>query len=345
LDRLATGAGKDIFVPVIQAANPEGDLVSQAASGLYKDVVPLIPFAPDQMKRQSARAMNTVREMALSQADPTGNVVQAGAGAAPQATISALKDAFNQEYENTAKNYRCDVPHDFRDQVETRIRAALPDVDDATVNKVVSALDDQMDRFSSGKATIDGGNLLNAKNSTSEQMSKMRGVERSALNAGRGVFDDIISDELSPDVLARYQGLAAPYSAFKDVSKAANMAKSKSGNFTPAQLAIAAKAGSPLQDLAQAAQGTLGQPMYGSSLRGPAALAYGTYAPVRAASVLAGGNLLATETVQRAMMGDTVAQEAIQKLIEAHPETAAAIQTVIRNAATTQAGSASRPSQ
>jgi hypothetical protein len=225
----------------------------------------------------------------------------------PQATISALKDAFNQEYENTAKNYRCDVPHDFRDQVETRIRAALPDVDDATVNKVVSALDDQMDRFSSGKATIDGGNLLNAKNSTSEQMSKMRG--------------------------------------FKDVSKAANMAKSKSGNFTPAQLAIAAKAGSPLQDLAQAAQGTLGQPMYGSSLRGPAALAYGTYAPLRAASVLAGGNLLATETVQRAMMGDTVAQEAIQKLIEAHPETAAAIQTVIRNAATTQAGSASRPSQ
>ena len=60
--------------------------------------------------------------------------------------------------------------------------------------------------------------------------------------------------------------------------------------------------------------------------------------PVGVLGGIGGANLLATQTVQRAMMGDTAAQKAIQALIKAHPEASAAIQTVIRNAATTQAG-------
>jgi hypothetical protein len=60
--------------------------------------------------------------------------------------------------------------------------------------------------------------------------------------------------------------------------------------------------------------------------------------PVATVGVVGGANLLATKTAQRAMMGDTAAQEAFQALIEAHPDAAAAIQTVIRNAATTQVG-------
>jgi hypothetical protein len=42
------------------------------------------------------------------------------------------------------------------------------------------------------------------------------------------------------------------------------------------------------------------------------------------------------------MMGDTAAQEAIENLLEAHPDMTTAIQTVIRNAATTQAGGQTR---
>ncbi len=73
--------------------------------GHYKDVLPSIPGTSMQMKGQAARAMDTVREMALEQADPTGNIVQAGAGRNPSQTISSLKDAFDKEYADTVKNY------------------------------------------------------------------------------------------------------------------------------------------------------------------------------------------------------------------------------------------------
>jgi hypothetical protein len=53
------------------------------------------------------------------------------------------------------------------------------------------------------------------------------------------------------------------------------------------------------------------------------------------AAVIGGTNLLATQTVQRAMMGDLAAQKAIQALVEAHPEVADAVQMIARNAATT----------
>lgn len=56
---------------------------------------------------------------------------------------------------------------------------------------------------------------------------------------------------------------------------------------------------------------------------------------------IGGANLQATQTVQRAMMGDAQAQKAIQSLIAAHPEAASAVQMLIRNAATTQAGAMS----
>jgi len=341
LERLASDAGKDIFVPIPQAADDTGDIATRAVRSVYRDVLPIAPGVSGQLKRQSGRAMDTVREMAFDTVTPPGTI--------PQATISALKDAFDQEYQTTVKQYIYDVPQDFRDQVEARIKAAMPGVDDTTVSKVVAALDDQMERFSSGKATIDGNNLLNAKNFTSEQMSKMRGPEKAALNAGKGVFDDIVQNEVSPEVFSRYQGLNKPYSAFTDVSKAVKAAKTSGGQFTPRQLASAARPGGELEPLAQAAQGTLGQPV---ATRSPwlgaermGAIGYGvlSHNPVGVIGGIGGASLLATQTVQRAMMGDTAAQKAIQALIEAHPEAAAAIQTVIRNAATTQAGATHNP--
>jgi hypothetical protein len=64
------------------------------------------------------------------------------------------------------------------------------------------------------------------------------------------------------------------------------------------------------------------------------------YAPLRAGTLgaVGGANLLATQTVQRALMGDTAAQKAIAQLLQDHPESAAAIQTLIRSASTTQTG-------
>jgi hypothetical protein len=195
---------------------------------------------------------------------------------------------------------------------------------------------------------------------------KMQGAEKAALGAGKGVFDDIIEDELSQTVpgqedLARYQGLAEPYAISKQVGRAINAAKANAGRFSPAQLARSATPGTDLYDLATNAQATLGKPVvsrmplgrYGGAVGGGAlggGLGYelATNAPnllhmtgpalAGAAAVGGVAHGLASELAQKAMMGDTDAQKVLQMLLKAHPEMTAAVQMVIRNAATTQAG-------
>ena len=134
-------------------------------------------------------------------------------------------------------------------------------------------------------------------------------------------------------------GLTGPYSAFRQVSKAANAARANSGQFTPRQLGAAARETGPIADLAQAAQGTVGQPMSSYPWIGKAAaLGLGWHNPAAVVGSIGGANLLATQTVQRAMMGDTVAQKAIQTLIAAHPGMVGMVQMIMRNAATTGVG-------
>ena len=60
------------FVPVAQAADDEGDIVTKAAKTIYRDVPPLAPGVSAQVKGQSRGAMDAVRELALDAADPTG---------------------------------------------------------------------------------------------------------------------------------------------------------------------------------------------------------------------------------------------------------------------------------
>jgi len=201
-----------------------------------------------------------------------------------------------------------------------------------------------MTRFSSGRPTIDGNNLLNAKNAANDLYGQMRGPERAALKSATGVFDDIIRDELSTNVapsaasdLARYKDLMGIYSNFAQVAKAARAARGVGGQFTPRQLSAAARDTGPINDLAQAAQGTIGQPRGGGypwiGKIGAVGLGLGLHTPVATGAAIGGANVLATETIQRAVMGDTAAQKAIQALIAAHPNSVAAIQTIVRNVA------------
>ena len=122
------------------------------------------------MRGQSTGALDNLRELALSKADPTGGVVEAGAGKNPTDTVRALKDAFDQEYASTVKRYQFDVPPDFPDQVQVRIDSAMPDVDSQTLDNVTQAVDGQMRRFSSGRPTIDGKHLLNPKNASARSI-------------------------------------------------------------------------------------------------------------------------------------------------------------------------------
>jgi hypothetical protein len=69
-----------------------------------------------------------------------------------------------------------------------------------------------------------------------------------------------------------------------------------------------------------------------------AVLGLGWHNPAAVVGSIGVANLLAIQTVQRAMMGDTGAQKAVQSLISTHPEMLPAIQMIIRNATATQVG-------
>jgi hypothetical protein len=77
------------------------------------------------------------------------------------------------------------------------------------------------------------------------------------------------------------------------------------------------------------ASGRLGQPARSYPWPGKAAaLGLGWHNPAAVVGSIGGANLLATQTVQRAMMGDTVAQKTIQSLISQHSESKRHLATV-----------------
>ena len=127
------------FIPASQAADEGGDVVTRMGQTLHRDVLPVVPGVPTQLKSQSRAAMRTVPDMALDAADP-GAAGSVQPGATPAESMQALKDAFNHEYESTVGQYSLSVPKDLTDMVEARIKAAQPNVDDTTQDKVSRAV-------------------------------------------------------------------------------------------------------------------------------------------------------------------------------------------------------------
>ena len=114
-------------------------MVTRMGQSLYRDVLPVVPGVPAQLKSQSRAAMRTVRDMALDTADPSA----AGSlqpGATPAESMQALRNAFNNEYESTVGQYSFSVPKDLTDMVEARIKAAQSNVDDTTLDMVSRAV-------------------------------------------------------------------------------------------------------------------------------------------------------------------------------------------------------------
>jgi hypothetical protein len=355
LENLASQHGQDMFVPASLAGDKKADLPSRLAQSLYGEALPLVPGVEGRLKNQQEEALSQWRQMAMQEADPTGATIVKGASEDGLQAKRALKDAFDQEYKNTVSSYSFNVPSDFRQQVEARIKATMPNVDDATLKKVTDALEGQIGRYSNGKAAIDGGNMMNAKTGAASLYSEMQGPEKKALSEGSKVFDDIIEKDLqqgnSPQNLAdlqRYQELAEPYTAFKQVGEAATKAKEAKGRFSPSQLASASDDPGAMLHLAQTGSEVLGKPVASPSTQGKVLAysvgAYGGFThPGAAAAMIAGGNLLATKTAQKAMMGDLQSQKAIANLIKTHPEMAHTIRSIMSGVASTQAASGADP--
>lgn len=332
LEQFAEQHGKDIFIPASQAISDESDIPSRLVKTLYKEVLPLIPGAGGQIKAQGKRLADDVREIALKEADFKG-VLTPDDLADPQQAISKLGKAIDDEYKDTVKAYSFRVKPDFRKDVMAKIRAASPDVDDVTLNKISTSLDEKVNRYASNKSSIDGENLLNAKNAMSDEIRGLKGAEKKAGVAALTALEDMIEHRLnlgsSPIMkkdLARYKALSEPYAAFIAVRDASRKAVVNKGEFTSAQLARSAKRSPVQQMLGQTAHEVTGQSLGTPSAAGRVA-AYGALgalgglgSPLAAGGVIAGGNALATELAQDLLMGRTQSQQALIDALRRNPK-------------------------
>lgn len=346
LEQFAEQHGKDIFIPASQAISDESDIPSRLVKTLYKEVVPLIPGASGQIKSQGQRLASDVRELALKEADFKG-VLTADDLANPEQAIPKLQKVMDDEYRDTVKSYAFRVSPKFRDDVKAKILAASPDVDEVTLNKIATMIDQKLNRYSSNKASIVGENLLNAKNAVSDEIRGLRGAEKQAGVAGIQAIEDMITNRLSmgnsPVMLAdlaRYKAANEIYPSFIAVRDAVKKAKVDKGEFTPSQLVRSSKK-APIQTmLGQTAHEVLDQSLGAPSAAGRVA-AYGALgalgglgSPTAAAGLIGGGNLLATELGQDILMGRTGAQQALVDALRRNPKKLQYVGTAGRGAAT-----------
>jgi hypothetical protein len=332
LEQFAEQHGKDVFIPASQAISDESDIPSRLVKTLYKEVLPLIPGASGQFKAQGKRLTDDVREIALREADFKG-VLTPDDIADPQQAIVKLQKAIDDEYADTVKAYSFRIPLTFRDGVKTKIQAALPDVDDVTLNKIATSLDEKVNRYASNRQSIVGENLLNAKNAMSDEIRGLKGAEKKAGVAAMQAIEDLIEQRLtmggSPVMradLARYKAMSEPYAAFMAVKEAVKKASVKGGEFTPAQLVRSAKRSPVQQMLGQTAHEVTDQSLGTPSAAGRVT-AYGALgalgglgSPLAAAGVVGGGNLLATELAQDILMGRSGAQQALVDALRRNPK-------------------------
>lgn len=357
LEQFAEQHGKDIFIPLAQSVDDSSDLPSRLIKTLYKEALPMIPGASGQLKSQGKRLAGDVREIALKEADFKG-VLTPDDLADPEAAVGKLRKSIDDEVGNTVKKYTFRVP-DRKDLISL-IKAKMPGVDDVTMNKVATQLDEHFARFSSNKDTIAGHNLLNTQRQFADDIKKLKGPELEAAQALEPLFDDIIEKRLTMSQfwrntgdLERYQATKEPAANLAAAEKAVQSAVVKKGQFTPAQLVkAAAKTSDTQRHLGQTADEVLSQNVSGVSPAGRM-VAYGAlggagyFNPLAALGIVGGGNTLATELSQDLLMGRTGPQQALIEALRGH-KTAKALRylgTAGRSATAEEIGDDNGPSR
>jgi hypothetical protein len=343
LSLMASQHGDEIELPLSQAASDK-DAVSRIAKTAYQEALPLIPGVKGRLERQATEAADKFREIALKEATPDGTMLPKDPGKNVGESVRAIREGFTKSYDDTVRSLDYTVPKDFEQQITSRINQNLPEIDNVSREKAVDLANSLMKRFSSGKPRIEGSNLMLVRSELIAKAKKAPSHEKGAIQAAQEVVDDMISSRLSVQgLLKQYENLSEPYRNFVAVSKASKSAKAQGGNFSPAQLARAAKDPSSQLHLAQTATEAMSEPATRSSLAGRilAGVGIGGYGafidPLSAAGVWAGGNLLANRSTQRALMGQTALQKRIVEMLRRNPETARLIGAAGRSAAVTEA--------
>lgn len=355
LATIAEQHGKDSFVPLAQAVGDDSDVVSRVVKTAYQGGLPYIPGVSSQMKSQSKKLLGDVREMALLEADHTGALAnRPDLLADPEKAVEKLRKVFDNEYFGAVKKYDYSLPdpHTLKALVEKRVKAVIPSVDKVTLGRAKGVLESTLSRYSDnfGRTKnitdpngvvrtlynqIDGDGLLQAKNEISELIPTLRGREKIAAVEANKVIDDIIESTMKKsgavDDLARYQAANKAYPHFKAVEMATN--KAATGEFSPLQLARAARKRSPEQRaLGLAAHKVLSEGVGTPSaagrrlmdavkpwLGGAVLTGAGMVSAPFAAATLAGGNLLASKGAQKVLMGDTALQKALINELKKNP--------------------------
>jgi hypothetical protein len=183
---------------------------------------------------------------------------------------------------------------------------------------------------------------------------QLEGQSKSALEATRRLAmqeaapgNYILPAEAGAKVGEAMHGLRASMNgvtnpAIESLEAAAHAARVKGGNFSMAELARNA-VDPTMQDIGVMGHAVLGQPATRTSFAGRAMAKLGLgglgYASLPAAlGAIGGGNIMATKAFQRALLGDTQAQEAVKLFLSQHPEAASQVASALRMSASSQAG-------
>lgn len=139
---------------------------------------------------------------------------------------------------------------------------------------------------------------------------------------------------------AAMNGITNP--AIESLEATAHAARVKGGNFSMAELARNS-VDPTLQDMGVVGHAVLGQPATRTSIPGKILASgiggLGAYFSLPATlAAVGGGNLMATKAFQRALLGDTQAQEAVKLFLSQHPEMASQVTSALRTGVASQAG-------
>ncbi len=342
VQHIAAQHGEDIFLPISQAADDKG--ISGAAKFLYKEALPVLPLTKGRLNKQGEQAAEKLREIALRDSLPPGMALPKGAGDDVSSAVTAMKTEFDKAYDDTVKSYVFNLPTST--EIVKAIQASAPKnsvINKQTVDSISESVDKIMSKFSDGKPTIDGTNLLNAKREIGDLIAMAKGDEKGPIRAAQKILDDVVDRDLTQGGsaqnladLQKYKDLTPAWRAFRPVKEAAEAIPEKDGQFTFRALARKAKNSPEQRLLGKAGFRTVDQPASGANFPGRTALGLagvagiGGFGSIPAAATIMGiGHGLVNKSTQKALMGDTTTQQALVRALRKIP---GPVRSGVRNA-------------
>lgn len=332
--------GEKIQAPISQAAGDQ-DIITRLGKSFYQEALPLIPGVKGKLERQAQETAEKIRELSLKEATPTGMNLPAGSGGKAGETIHTIRQGLQQTEKEALDSFEAKIFPDLLDDIQAKIRTANPKIDDTSVGNVLDHVDELMARFTNGTSKIEGQNLKYVVDELTRKAAKAAPYEKEGYELASQHMKEIMHRYAKIQVGDKLSDLEEPMRHFVGLEAAINAARTKRGNFSMADLARKAKDAGQL-DLASTANAITSQPatkasLTGRILAGAGIGGFGAYmSPLAAGGALLGGNLMATKAFQKALLGDTQAQEALKLFLSQHPEMMEQVASALKTGSASQ---------